>query len=87
MDSTALVNQGDPDPFKLPPDIASYQLTVPSLTIASKFTEPDPHLYPFAVEFIVGKGLTVIVVLFEFKEEHTPDFTTALYFVVAVMFK
>ena len=48
----------------------------PEQTVASAVTVPPTET-----------GSTVMVAAAEFAEEQTPDFTTALYFVVAVKFK
>ena len=48
-------------PTKVPPDTASYHLTVPELTAALKSTVPLPHLSPSVPLETVGIVFTVAV--------------------------
>lgn len=61
-----------PVPKLVPPVEAAYQLIVPALEVALKFTVPVPHRLPSVVAVIVGMTFIVAVTAVLEIEVHEP---------------
>jgi len=79
---TGVVN-GEPVPSWVPPTARSYQLIVPPVPVASRFTVPIPQRVPGVVPVICGL-FTVAVATFDSVQIVVPNLTSSLKYLVTV---